>query len=156
MHDARVFRNSPLYYHMTNIQNPLLPDDKHLIGDSAYPLLVNVMTPFRDNGHLTPAQTSYNINLSTIRSIIERAFGQLKGKFRRLKYLDIGDFALGVEMIASACILHNFIIENDEEEIEFDGNLPLMEEDQIQRDGLGGQHAAINKRNNIVNNFDRD
>jgi len=55
----------------------------HLIGDSAYPLLRNLMTPIRDNGHLTRSQNVYNIKLSSIRSIIERSFGLLKSKFRR-------------------------------------------------------------------------
>lgn len=86
----------------------------HLIGDSAYPLLCSLMMPFRDNGHLTRSEIIYNIKLSSIRSIIERAFGLLKTKFRRLKYLNIGDFELGNNMIAAACVLHNFIIIGDE------------------------------------------
>ncbi|GJQ79865.1 hypothetical protein Trydic_g18313 [Trypoxylus dichotomus] len=48
-----------------------MPDNMHLVGDSAYPLLPNIMVPFRDNGHLTRRQV------------------RLKGKWRRLKYLDI-------------------------------------------------------------------
>lgn len=69
-----------------------LPPNFHIIGDSAYPLLLNVMTPYRDNGHLTRKQATYNRKLSSIRSTIERVFGLLKGKFRRLKYLDICNF----------------------------------------------------------------
>lgn len=51
-----------------------------------------------------------------IRSIIERSFGLLKAKFRKLKYLDIADFDLENKMIATACyiiMLHNFIIDDD-------------------------------------------
>ncbi|XP_018398475.1 PREDICTED: putative nuclease HARBI1 [Cyphomyrmex costatus] len=91
MHDARVFRNSPLFRKLTDQQNPLLQRNQHLIGDCAYPLMVNLMTPFRDNGHLLPSQVCYNMKLSKIRSIIEQSFAFLKGKFRRLKYLDIAD-----------------------------------------------------------------
>ncbi|XP_029662995.1 putative nuclease HARBI1, partial [Formica exsecta] len=109
MHDARVFRNSTLFNEITNAERLLIPHNMHLIGDSAYPLLCTLMTPFRDNGHLTHSQIIYNVKLSSIRSIIERCFGLLKTKFRRLKYLDIGDFELGNNMIAAACVLHNFI-----------------------------------------------
>ncbi|XP_032679515.1 putative nuclease HARBI1 [Odontomachus brunneus] len=115
MHDARVFRNSPVYQRIINARNPLLLAEEHIIGDSAYPLMMNVMTPFRDTGRLTVAQTRYNIKLSSIRSVIERAFGLLKGKFRRLKYLDINDIDLGKKIIAAACVLHNLILDNIDE-----------------------------------------
>lgn len=114
MHDARVFRYSEVYTQLTNVENPLLSPHLHLIGDAAYPLLKNLITPYRDTGHLTRAQITYNIKLSSIRNIIERAFGLLKGKFRRLHFLDISDFDLGNKMIAAACILHNFIIYTEE------------------------------------------
>ncbi|XP_025157462.1 protein ALP1-like [Harpegnathos saltator] len=48
MHDARVFRNSTIYQRIINERNPLLLTDEHIIGDSAYPLMINLMTPFRD------------------------------------------------------------------------------------------------------------
>lgn len=114
MHDARVFQNSTLFNEITNAERLLIPHNMHLIGDSAYLLLCTLMTPFRDNGHLTRSQIIYNVKLSSIRSIIERCFGLLKTKFRRLKYLDIGDFDLGNNMITAACVLHNFIIVGDE------------------------------------------
>lgn len=65
-----------------------MPENYHLLGDSAYPLSINLMTPFKDNGHLTRDQITYNYKLSSTRSIVERSFGLLKGRFRRLKYLD--------------------------------------------------------------------
>jgi len=45
----------------------------HLVGDSAYSLMPNLMTSFYDNGHLTRAQSNYNIKLN-IRVVIERVF----------------------------------------------------------------------------------
>jgi len=60
------------------------------------------MTPFKDNGHVIRSQLEYNTKLSSIRLIIDRAFGILKSKFRRLKYLDISNFDLGNNMIAAA------------------------------------------------------
>lgn len=145
----RVFRNSPIF-------RQLRDEDLrqyHIIGDSAYPLLRHVMTPYRGNGHLTRQQITYNRKLSSIRSIIERAFGLLKGKFRRLKYLDISNFDLGQKMIAAACTLHNFMIEHNEiheEMIEIDDNINddvnVVEERNIENnDNVEG----ITKRNNM-------
>jgi len=67
------------------------------------------MTPFEDMD-LTRSQTLYNINL--IQFIIKAAFGLLKAKIRRLKYLDVSDFELANKMIAAACVLHNCVLHN--------------------------------------------
>lgn len=158
MHDARVFRNSRLFQKLTDRENPLLTHE-HLIGDSAYPLMYNLMTPFRDNGHLPAVHIRYNIRLSSIRSIIEQAFGLLKVKFRRLKYLDISDANFGNTIIACTCMLHNFIIDNGEiedyERIRIDDDdVPAINvyqqntvEDRFQ------MQEAIEKRNAIVANL---
>ncbi|EZA49463.1 hypothetical protein X777_11961 [Ooceraea biroi] len=112
------------------------------------------MTPFRDNGHLTRSQIVYNTKLSSIRSIIERSFGLLKSKFRRLKFLDISDIELGNEMIAAACVLHNFIIDNDrlnvlDEDYVNDAVVEIHQEDVMNEE----VEQAVEKRREIVNRF---
>ena len=82
-HDARVLRKSNLWENGHEQCG-----QAHVIGDAAYPLREWLMTPFRDNGHLTPKQRHFNTRLSTTRVTIERAFGIFKGRFRRLQYLD--------------------------------------------------------------------
>ncbi|KAF2889905.1 hypothetical protein ILUMI_16268, partial [Ignelater luminosus] len=110
VHNAGVFRNSPLFEQLTG--NPaLLPPNQHLIGDAAYHLLTNLMKPFRDNGHLTPIQTRFNQVFSAQRSVIERAFV----KWRRLKYLDMALADKIPEMVLTAYILHNFLLRRVEE-----------------------------------------
>jgi hypothetical protein len=47
----------------------------------------NLLTPFRDNGRLTLEEKRYNSAHSATN--IERVLGLLKGKFRKLKFLDI-------------------------------------------------------------------
>lgn len=84
-----------------------MPDTYHLLGDKAYPSRVNLLTPFRDNGHLTRQQILFNNRLSKARSAVERAFGILKGKFRRLKYLDMNRIELIPTIIIACCVLHN-------------------------------------------------
>lgn len=159
MHDARVFRNSRLFEMLTDRENPLLQRETHLIGDCAYPLMINLMIPFRDNGHLPAAHVRYNTRLSSIRSIIERAFGLLKVKFRRLKYLDIFNVDFGNKIIAASCMLHNFIIENGEiedynERIDDNDNVPAIDlyEQNVVQDRFRMQEA-IDKRNAIVANL---
>ncbi|KAB0790770.1 hypothetical protein PPYR_15480 [Photinus pyralis] len=65
VHDARVLRVSPIYAQLTNVMHPLLPANQHLLGDSAYPLMKNLLTPYRDNGHLNDTQTNFNYKLSS-------------------------------------------------------------------------------------------
>jgi len=78
VHDARILRVSPLG---SKLESNQLGDVKyHILGDSAYPLLPQLLVPYRDNGHLTAVQSKYNITHSGTRSVVERAFARLKGK----------------------------------------------------------------------------
>ncbi|XP_020299130.1 putative nuclease HARBI1 isoform X2 [Pseudomyrmex gracilis] len=73
VHDSRVLRNSPL---IEKLLNPELRG--WLLGDSAYLCLPTLMTPYKDNGHLTAAETSYNTKLSSCRVRVEHTIGILK------------------------------------------------------------------------------
>ena len=110
VHDARIFRNSPLF---ENGQN--LCGQNHLLGDGAYPLQNWVLVPYKDNGHLTPAQKNFNRKLSQLRVVIEQAFGMLKGRFRRLQYVVVRDIENIVKVVVACCTLHNICILNDDE-----------------------------------------
>ena len=60
------------------------------------------------------------------RVVIERAFGLLKGRFRRLLYVDTIENETAVDVIMTCCILHNIcLLNNDDitELIEQDGNV---------------------------------
>jgi len=119
VHDARVFRVCDVGQKAA--RNELFPSTEfHLLGDSAYALMMQVMVPYRDNGHLTAGQKKYNVRHSATRSVIERAFGRLKGKFRRLKGLDVTRTEFAPMFIESACILHNVILQHEENEEEDD------------------------------------
>ncbi|XP_025077922.1 putative nuclease HARBI1 [Pomacea canaliculata] len=126
VHDARVFRKSSIFKYLQD--NPL-PPAFHLLGDSAYQLTNTVLVPFRDNGHLTDSEKKYNRAHSSTRVEIERAIGLLtpvgprgllKGKFRKLKFVDMQIVQHIPVIMVAACVLHNFIILNrgiDEDEI---------------------------------------
>ena len=72
VHDARVLRASGLFQKLT--QNPPAAQF-HLLGDSAYPLTSFLLTPYRDNGHLSSFQHRYNKVHASTRVDVERVIG---------------------------------------------------------------------------------
>lgn len=117
VHDARVFKNSPLCdaccaqsflprnlsKRVSGVVVPPL-----IIGDSAYGLSNFLMRPFVDRGHLTQSQIEFNSRLSKTRVVVENGFGRLKGRFRCLaKRMEVS--VPNCCVIASACcVLHNY------------------------------------------------
>jgi hypothetical protein len=105
-----------------------------------HPNLHWLVTPFKDNGHLTCEQNMFNYRLSASRIVIEHAFGLLKGRFRRLRKFDNISKQLCTEMIMVACILHNICIDandliegdrfdfNQPQHVQFHPNIQFIEE----------------------------
>lgn len=56
VYDARVWRLSDIKHIMDRDLARYFPQYGHLLADSAYPLTYNMLTPFRDNGHLNNRQ----------------------------------------------------------------------------------------------------
>ncbi|KAJ8310300.1 hypothetical protein KUTeg_012165 [Tegillarca granosa] len=54
VHDARVLRNSQFYDDAAQRKN--VSRGNYILADAAYPLKRWIMTPYKDNGHLTPQQ----------------------------------------------------------------------------------------------------
>ena len=111
VHDARVFRNSPIRRHLEGAGS--LPSKFHLLGDSAYGLRSYMMVPFKDNGHLTAIEKNFNKLHSSTRVDVERYFGLLKCKFRRLMNLPMHNQKLVPVFINAACVIVNFLQENE-------------------------------------------
>jgi hypothetical protein len=145
VHDARVFRESPLYQ-----SGQARCDNGHILGDAAYPNIPWLLTPFRDNGFLTDAEKRYNKTQSAIRCTVERAFVLLKGRFTRLQNIDQRNIKTVVHTILAACVLHNIcILNNDESE-------DMLVENQVPQDIFINnlqdldQEAAARKRLGIA------
>ncbi|KAJ8891184.1 hypothetical protein PR048_010699 [Dryococelus australis] len=109
VHDARVFANSPLADDLPT----LYEGGGHVLGDSTYPCLPQLITPYKDNGHLTRAQKSFNRVHSSCRIIVEHAFGCLKQWFRQLYHFKMREMQRVVQLIHACCILHNLADEVD-------------------------------------------
>lgn len=83
-----------------------------IIGDEAYPLLVNLLKPYsREN--LSAVEHNYNKRLSRARRIVEHAFGIIAAKWRILNKSIETDVNVAVDIVKSICILHNIIIDLD-------------------------------------------
>ena len=160
VHDSRVFKNSPLGMKLTSPQfrEQTLPDDSHIIGDAAFQLSTYLLTPFRDNqirargeGEPTPEQKKYyNYKLSGARAVVEHAFGLLKGRFRRLDYLETKSIEKANRIVGSACVLHNMCGENDQWDDADDNPVGA----NVEHAGNAAPHvdgvAAVTKRFRIV------
>ncbi|XP_066590572.1 uncharacterized protein [Prorops nasuta] len=130
VHDARVWNNSDIKMLISNNIDNYLPHGTHLIGDSAYPLSKLLLTPYKDNGHLSTVQTNYNNKLCRTRVIIERAFEMIP------------------LLILACCILHNICI--DLEVDHFDINVPV-EDILFIHDNVGVFSDGNEKRDIIAN-----
>lgn len=101
-----MFRNSSLGQAVEENAAELFPYDSHILADSAYKNTTYVITPYRDNGHLTRVQKQFNFKHSSTRVYIEQAFGLLKGRFRILKHVNIYRTELIPTLIVACCVLH--------------------------------------------------
>lgn len=149
-HDARVWQNSPIYNKILN--ENVIPEEYHLLGDTAYPLRNFIMVPFKDNGHLTQRQKKFNKCLSSKRVVIEQAFGRLRGIFRRLKFLHLYRKENFKYVVLTACILHNFIIQRKEFENEI-FEVEHHEGDNVQHEFHHGDIVGRAKRERIMLNL---
>ena len=70
---------------------------------------------------------NYNFAQSSTRIAIEQAFAALKGRFRRLKYIDMDSTSVISDVVLTACTFHNVCILGEDnledfiEDIEEDG-----------------------------------
>jgi len=55
----------------------------HILGDFAFPLLDNLMVPYKATHILSDREKLFNRRLSSTRVVIEQAFGLLLRRFRR-------------------------------------------------------------------------
>lgn len=81
----------------------------HILGDLAYPQSAWLMTRFRGDAFLTSEQVKFNKALSSGREVVERAFGLLKNKWKKLRYL-VADPEKAAKEVAACVYLHNFLL----------------------------------------------
>eukprot|EP00249_Psilotum_nudum_P034871 c54504_g1_i1 orf=631-1992(-) len=94
------------------INRALIPE--YIIGDQSYPLLPWLITPYLDTG-LTATQPFFNTVHEYVRGTVSRAFGTLKAHWQLLSSRQrVENLELLPFIVAAACILQNFLINNGE------------------------------------------
>lgn len=139
---------------LTSNIRAFISDGSIFLGDAAYPCLLQLITPYRDNGHLTQAQRNFNRIHSQCRISVEHGFGVLKQRFRQLYFLKLRNMQFIVKFILACCVLHNLADLDDlqymEDEFEDDEHvdvnalallnyIPAADEDQDPIDDRHGR-----------------
>jgi len=109
-----------VFFVMLNAGDVLLDNcfsvSPYILGDAGYPCLPRLITPFSAQGaarDLHGDEGKWNFKHSSARTIIERAFGRLKARFRILLHVMVLDWTLVTPIILACFILHNFLIDDD-------------------------------------------
>lgn len=129
-----------------------------MVGDLAYRVSTFLLSGFKNNAFITRRQKNFNIILSKARVTIEMAFAYLKGRFRRLKYLETKRMDLAVLLIVTASVLHNICILNGDWPDELLNLADEIEEERMNNpqnfqdyDPAEDNRIGLVKRNNICN-----
>ncbi|KAM6905652.1 uncharacterized protein FYW49_015659 [Xenentodon cancila] len=83
----------------------LMPSGSCLVARAGYLLTAQVLTPYITSHE--PKQELFNKILEEHCQILDQAVGNLKARFQRLKYLDIGNYDRARAVVLTACVLHN-------------------------------------------------
>ena len=140
VHDSRVLRNSPLY---TEQLYP--PAGFVILGDGGYPCLsqpITLLTPYRQPVR-SPVEARYNQHHSRARSVIERAFGVMKARWRAIffKALEVRP-TFAVKVIACCTILHNLCLHHGDLFEPAEVQEPEVEAVLLQDQGDQGQQSG--------------
>ncbi|XP_041917358.1 putative nuclease HARBI1 [Alosa sapidissima] len=123
VHDTRIMKNSSFY---TAGRYP--PTGYIILGDGGYPCLATpicLITPFKEPVQ-GPEQRRFNHYHSKGRSIIERAFGMMKTRWRSTLFRAVeAKPTFAPQVIASCAFLHNVCMDNGD---------PLTPDEDILRD----------------------
>lgn len=153
VHDQRVFRLSEIATYLN--EGEKFPENSHIVGDAAYELHHHLLTPFRDNGHLTERERNYNYRHSAGRVTIERCIGLLKGRMRSLLHcLPMSRVDLMAEYIVACCVIHNICTSKGDEIAIIAIPMPLQEnEENVNILCQARRNAGTDKRNTIMYNL---
>ncbi|XP_067203340.1 uncharacterized protein, partial [Linepithema humile] len=123
--DGGVFRNSLIRNYIASgslklpnlkpieVDGLILP--YVLLADEAFPLTNFIMRPYPRNDRLDLSKKVFNYRLSRARRVVESAFGILAERWRIYRKPIISSIANAKKIVQATVVLHNFIINNEEQ-----------------------------------------
>ncbi|XP_060883333.1 uncharacterized protein LOC132954710 [Labrus mixtus] len=87
----------------------MMPSGSCLVAKAGYPLSARILTPY--SGSLGPREELFNKTLEGHFQILAQAVANLKARFQRLQYLDIGNYDRARVVVLTACVLHNVFLD---------------------------------------------
>lgn len=152
VHDQRVFRLSEVSEFLNDQEK--FPEGSHIIGDAAYELSEHLITPFKNNGHLSRRQENFNYKHSVARVTVERCIGLLKARMRTLLHcLPMTREHMMAEYIVACCVLHNICMLR-RDDIDVITLVTTNRQDEIDQDNIPeprGNVSGVCKRNMVMN-----
>ncbi|XP_034749330.1 uncharacterized protein LOC117957581 [Etheostoma cragini] len=91
-------------------QHPeLMPSSSCLVARAGYPLTAHILTSYSEiHG---PREELFNKTLEEHFHILDQAVANLRARFQRLRYLDIGNYDRARAVVLTACVLHNMFLD---------------------------------------------
>ncbi|XP_058262975.1 uncharacterized protein LOC131363970 isoform X2 [Hemibagrus wyckioides] len=133
-------------------QNPeLLPPGTCLLAGAGYPLTRHILTPFRTARN--PQENLYNRVLETHLRRLEQAMADLKKRFRRLSYLDVGKCERAAVVVLTCCILHTALLDagyTTTGQVEIHTRVEGEEEEEKEEEGVK-EEAGVKLREMVIN-----
>ncbi|XP_059203959.1 putative nuclease HARBI1 [Centropristis striata] len=87
----------------------LMPSGSCLVARAGYPLTAQILTQF--SGSHGPREELFNKTLEEHFHILDQAVANLKARFQRLRYLDIGHYDRAKAVVLTCCVLHNVFLD---------------------------------------------
>ncbi|XP_031333706.1 putative nuclease HARBI1 [Photinus pyralis] len=157
VHDSAIWSTSLIRRHLIAMHDEG-NQNSWLIGDSGYPLEPWLLTPVAGI-NLTDPERRYNMGHKSVRNVIERLNGVLKGRFRCLGRARMLHYSppVAAKIINSCAVLHNLCVDRGEIDVEeeIDENMGDDIPCDIHNENYGDNNVLIrgrNIRNRVIRN----
>ncbi|XP_035510383.1 uncharacterized protein LOC118322727 [Morone saxatilis] len=124
-------------------QDPeLMPSGSCLVARAGYPLTPQILTPY--SGSLGLKEELFNKTLEEHFHLLDQAVSNLRARFQRLRYLDIGNYDRARAVVLTACVLHNVFLDMGQAvqgEVEKDEDVSREGEGEVDDEGARRRDA---------------
>lgn len=106
------------------------------------------LSEYGSRNYPTNAKELFSLRHSSLRVTVERAFGALKNRFRRLDNIPFHTYKTQVKVVLACCILHNWILGFGKDQVvsaedNFEGSLPEAHDTQPLGDMLSQDSTGM-------------